>query len=97
VTSGKGAEATLTFAGTAVTITGRYAADGGRAEVSLDGKPAQAINAWIPQRTTDNALWHIYGLSPGTHTVRLATTGTADKRSTGTTVLVRGAITYKSR
>ena len=97
VASEKGAEATLTFTGTAVTITGRYAADGGRAEVTLDGKPAQAINAWIPQRTTDNALWHIYGLAPGTHTVRLATTGAADKRSTGTTVLVRGAITYKSR
>jgi ADP-ribosylglycohydrolase len=93
----KGAEATLTFTGTAVTITGRYAADGGRADVSLDGKPAQAINAWIPQRTTDNALWHIYGLAPGTHTVRLATTGTADQRSTGTTVLVRDAIIYKSR
>ncbi len=97
VASGKGAEATLTFTGTAVTITGRYAADGGRAEVTLDGKPAQAISAWIPQRTTDNALWHIYGLAPGTHTVRLATTGAADKRSNGTTVVVRGAITYRSR
>ena len=93
----KGAEATLTFTGTAVTVTGRYAADGGRAEVTLDGKPAQAINAWIPQRTTDNALWHIYGLAPGTHTVGLATTGAADARSTGTTVLVRGAIIYKPR
>ncbi len=45
----------------------------------------------FPQRTHDNALWHIYGLAPGTHTVRLATTGAADQRSTGTTVLVRGA------
>ena len=58
--SEKGAEATLTFTGTAVTITGRYAADGGRAEVSLDGKPAQAINAWIPQRThRQRALAHL--------------------------------------
>jgi len=93
----KGAEATLTFTGTAVTITGRYAADGGRAEVILDGKPAHAIDTWIPQRTHDNALWHLYGLAPGTHTVRLATTGAADQRSTGTTVLVRGAIIYRSR
>ena len=93
----KGAEATFTFAGTAVTITGRYAADGGRAEVSLDGKPAHPVNAWIPQRTHDNALWHVYGLAPGTHTVRIATTGLADERSTGTTVLVSGAIVYKSR
>jgi hypothetical protein len=97
MTGEKGAEATFTFTGTAVTITGRYAADGGRAEVSLDGKPAQGINAWIPQRTHDNALWHVYGLAPGTHTLRIATTGTADERSTGTTVQVSGAIVYHAR
>ena len=72
-------------------------ADGGRAEVSLDGKPAQGINAWIPQRTHDNALWHVYGLAPGTHTVRIASTGTADQRSTGTARLVSGAIVYRAR
>ena len=97
MSTAKGAEATLTFTGTALTITGRYASDGGRAEVTLDGKPAQAINAWIPQRTSDNALWHIYGLAPGTHTVRLATTGTADERANGTTVVIRGAIIYRPR
>ncbi len=97
VTDQKGAEATLTFTGTAVTITGRYAADGGGATVMLDGKPASPINAWIPKRTHDNALWHIYGLAPGSHTVRLATTGTGDTRSTGTTVLVSGAIIYRAR
>ncbi len=97
VSEGKGAEATLTFTGTAVTLTGRYAGDGGRADVLLDGKPAQAINAWIPQRTHDNALWHIYGLAPGTHAVRVATTGTGDPRSTGTTVLISGAIVYDAR
>ena len=64
--------------------------------VILDGS-REAINAWIPDRTSDNALWHIYGLAPGTHTVRLATTGAADSRSMGTTVLVSGAIIYKSR
>ena len=65
-----GAEATLTFTGTAVTILGDLAADGGRATVILDGKPARPINAWIPERTHDDALWHVYGLKPGTHTVR---------------------------
>lgn len=92
-----GAEATLTFTGTAVTITGRYARDGGRADVLLDGKPAPGINAWIPERTHDNALWHIYGLTPGTHTVRLATTATSDPRAAGSTMLITGAIVYKAR
>jgi hypothetical protein len=92
-----GAEATLTFTGTAVTVTGRYAADGGRADVLLDGKPVHGITAWIPERTHDNALWHIYGLAPGEHTVRIKTVPAADERSTGTTVLVTGAIVYRAR
>ncbi len=93
----RGAEATLTFTGTAVTITGAYTKDGGKADVVLDGRPAGAVNAWIPERTHDNALWHIYGLAPGPHTVRIAVTGDADKRSAGATVLVSGAIVYRPR
>jgi ADP-ribosylglycohydrolase len=89
-----GADAVLTFTGTAVTITGVYAQDGGRAEVTIDGQKADAINSWIPARTHDNSLWHVYGLAPGTHTVRIATTGTADERSTGTAVHITGAIVY---
>jgi hypothetical protein len=92
-----GAEATLTFTGTAVTITGRYAGDGGRAEVLLDGKPVHGINAWIPDRTHDNALWHVYGLEPGEHTVRIKAVAAADERSTGDAVLVTGAIVYRAR
>lgn len=93
----RGSEATLTFTGSAVTITGAYSRDGGRADVMLDGKPAGAMNAWIPARTHDNALWHIYGLAPGPHTVRIAVSGTADERATGTSVLVTGAIAYRPR
>jgi hypothetical protein len=37
-------------------------------------------------------LWHIYGLAPGQHTVRIAVTGAADARAAGTTVLISGAI-----
>jgi hypothetical protein len=96
-TSAPGSEATLTFRGTAVTITGRYARDGGLADVLLDGRPAAGINAWIPERTHDNALWHIYGLAPGEHTVRLAVTGKADDRAAGATMLIDGAIVYRAR
>lgn len=97
ITTGTGAEAVLAFTGSAVTVTGRYGQDGGRAEVTLDGKAAHPINAWIPDRTTDNALWHVYGLSPGPHTLRIATIGERDPRSTGQVVLVSGAIVYRAR
>jgi hypothetical protein len=93
-TSAPGAEATLTFSGTAVTITGRAAQDAGRAEVVLDGRPARPIDGWIPERTHDDTLWHIYGLAPGPHTLRLRTTGTHDPRATDAVVHVTGAIVY---
>ena len=90
-----GAEATVSFTGTAATITGRMAQDGGLAEVTLDGQPASAINSWIPERTHDDTLWHIYGLAPGSHTVRIRTTGAHDPRSSGDLVLITGAIVYQ--
>jgi hypothetical protein len=97
VATGAGAEATLRFTGTAITVTGRYAGDGGKADVLLDGKPVHGINAWIPERTHDNPLWHVYGLAPGEHELRIKTVGAGDERSTGTTVLVSGAIVYRGR
>lgn len=94
---GAGAEATLTFSGTALTITGRYGRDGGTADVIIDGQKTTPINSWIPERTHDSSLWHIYGLAEGEHTVRIRTTGTSDSRSTGTVVHVTGAIVYRAR
>src|SRR5690606_9769466 len=43
IASTAGAEATLTFTGTGVTITGRYRQDGGRATVTIDDRPADPI------------------------------------------------------
>ncbi len=50
----KGAEATLTFTGTAVTITGRYAADGGRAEVTprRQARPGASTRGFRSARPT---------------------------------------------
>jgi hypothetical protein len=95
--TGAGAEAVLRFTGTAITVTGRYAGDGGKADVLLDGAPVHGINAWIPERTHDNALWHVYGLKPGEHELRIRTASAGDARSDGTTVLVSGAIVYRAR
>ena len=65
-----GAEATFTFEGTGVAVVGRSSQDGGRADVYLDGKKAGEIDAWIPERTHDNDLWHVTGLAAGKHTVQ---------------------------
>jgi len=96
-TSGKGASATLTFTGSAVTILGEFSEKGGRATVTLDGKPARTLDAWTPARTHDTGLWHVFGLAPGQHSLRIETTGDADSRSTGTDVVIVAAVVYRDR
>jgi hypothetical protein len=91
---GAGSEATLTFEGTGVAIVGRCSQEGGRADVSLDGKKAGTLDAWIPERTHDNDYWHVTGLANGKHTVRLVTRADADPRSKGKKVRIDGAVVY---
>jgi hypothetical protein len=95
---GAGSEAELKFDGTAIVLVGRYSQSGGRADVYLDGKKSgMPLDAYITERTHDNALWHVYDLKPGAHTVRVVTRGDADSRSRGKRVVINGAITYRAR
>jgi len=90
-----GNRATLKFEGIAVALVGRLNQDGGRAEVHLDGKKVGVLDAYIVERTHDNALWHTYGLKPGPHTLDLVTTDAKDARSKGSTVAVSQAVIYR--
>ena len=89
-----GASATLSFTGTALALLGEFSQDGGRATVFLDGEPARPIDAWIPERTHDDALWHVFGLKPGAHTLRIVVAAAADQRSTGHVIQLRSAVVY---
>ena len=94
-TSEQGAEATLTFNGTGVAITGGTTQDGGRVDVFLDGiKSDYMIDAWIPERTYDNDYWHITGLQPGEHTLRLVVREDSHEKSTGRLIQVSTAVIY---
>jgi len=92
-----GAVATLDFEGSAVILIGPYSQSGGKADVYLDGRKSGEINAWIPERTNDNALWHAYGLKPGRHSLRLVTRPDADPRSKATRVEITAALIFKAR
>lgn len=89
-----GDEATLTFDGTGLVIAGTYSQAGGRADVFVDGAKAGAIDAWIPERTYDTDLFHVLGLPPGRHSVRVVARADADARSTGRTLEVASAVIY---
>lgn len=95
VASGAGAEAVLTFAGVAVCIVGPMSQDGGRADVYLDGKRREQIDAYVVERTFDNDLWRAYGLKPGKHTLRIVSRDDADVRSKGKKLTIRRAIIYR--
>ena len=90
-----GDEASLAFEGTGVAIVGTMRQDGGRADVWLDGRRQELLlDAWIPERTHDNDYWHVTGLVPGKHTLRIVVRDDADSRSNGKRILVERAIVY---
>ena len=92
-----GDEATIEFEGTGIAIVGTMTQSGGRADVFLDGAKAGSVDAWIPERTTDDDYWHVTGLASGRHAVRLVVRGDADQRSSGRLVQVQRAVVYGPR
>lgn len=91
-----GCEAELTFTGTGVALTGKLAQDGGLADIYLDGKKQKLLaDAYIPERTHDNDLWHKTGLKDGKHTLRLVTRPDAHPASKGNTIILGRAVVYR--
>jgi hypothetical protein len=95
VSTTAGDEATLVFNGNAVALMGQLDQNGGRAEVVLDGHKLGVADAFIVERTHDNALWHVYDLKSGEHTLRIKTISEADPRSKGHQVSIQQAVLYR--
>lgn len=95
--NGAGAESSFKFNGVGCMIVGELTQRGGRADVYVDGKKAALLDAYIPERTHDNALWHIYGLRNGEHAVRIVMRDDADSRSNGKKVLIERAVVYRAK
>lgn len=66
-----GAAVSLTFSGTAVTVTGPIARDQGEMEVYLDGTLVDTVDVQGDARLTQQKLFEKSGLKKGQHTVRL--------------------------
>ena len=63
----------------------------------LDGEKVGMIDAWVPERTTDNDYWHAHGLAPGRHEVRIVMRDDADERSEGRLIRLEAWIAYDDR
>lgn len=77
------------FTGNQVRLIGRASADGGKADVYLDGvKQLSGIDCWNPSLSYQQVLYYKNGLSAGQHTLKITTTGTKNPYSGGTRVYV---------
>jgi len=64
--------------------------------VYLDGKKQKlAADAYIPDRTYDNDLWHRNDLSSGEHTLRLVTRADSNPKAKGTKISIAKAVVYQ--
>lgn len=96
VCAAPGAEATLKFTGVAVALIGPLDQKSGRATIYLDDKQVGVADAYIVPNTSDNALWHAYGLRSGEHTLKLVTRPETDPRSKGSRVAIEQAVIYRA-
>jgi hypothetical protein len=90
-----GATAVVKFKGTQVRLLGWSAADGGLAEVYLDGvKQAAAIDCWQPYargfRMSGHVLFSRSGLLENDHTLQILVLGKGNPYSKGTRVYLTG-------
>ncbi len=95
--SSAGSEAIISFDGTGAIVTGTYLPKGGTATVYLDGKPDRTVDVVSDesQNRGGEAVWHLFGLKKGKHTVRLVVDGKPGPASDATDVAVEGLIVFR--
>jgi len=94
--SSKGDEVVLEFQGTGISIEGNWFRDGGKADIYVDGKLHRTIDTYYDYANQQHtaSIWHVTGLEPGNHTVRLVVTGEKRQESQGTRVYITSATIF---
>jgi hypothetical protein len=96
--SAKGAAAEVRFSGTGAIVLGDYLPTGGMLDAFLDGKLDRTLDANSDEPShsrTGESVYHVFGLKPGPHTIRLVVRGEPYAGSTGTDVAVGGLIRFQ--
>ena len=70
-TTANGDSVTATFSGTGVDFVTETNSDEGGVGVAVDGQTQPSVSASSPTRLTQQVVYHIDGLKPGVHTIRL--------------------------
>ncbi|MFQ6112688.1 MAG: ADP-ribosylglycohydrolase family protein [bacterium] len=97
VTEQKNAEASLTFEGTGILLTGAWDRDGGKADIYLDDQLVRTIDTyyWVANAGFTGAyLYHVLDLSNSEHTIRMVLNGEKNQKATGAKIYIGGAVVY---
>jgi hypothetical protein len=93
----KGDELEVAFSGTGIALTGNWFRDGGKADLFVDGKFHRTIDTYyyFANQQHVETVWHVTGLQPGEHKVRVVVRGEKRPESEGTKVYITGATIFK--
>lgn len=94
----KGDELKLTFTGTGIALYGNWFKDGGKADVFLDGKLHRTIDTYyfFANQQHTECIWHITGIQPGEHTMKLVVLGEKRPESEGAKVYITAAKIFRT-
>jgi len=97
VADARGAAAEIAFEGTGAILTGHYLPTGGKADVYLDGKLHQTVDAYPDEGGTkrSDSVWHAFGLTNGKHTLRLVVRGEPHPDSQGADIVLEDLVVFR--
>jgi hypothetical protein len=79
---------TVSFRGTAINWIGYRGPDAGIAQVQMDGGTAVSVDLYAASATYQPVVWALTGMTDGTHTLTIKSTGTKNATSSGARVVV---------
>lgn len=93
----KNATAYIDFQGSGASITGILLPDGGLADIYLDGEFVQTIDVYPDEANAKpkESLWHVFGLKPTKHRLKLVVKGEPYRESAGSNVSISSLIVYQ--
>lgn len=105
VSRDKDSECLISFKGSGFLLMGHWDQDGGKADIYLDGNKVQTIDTyyWVRNRGAGAGwlngahLYHVLGLEPGEHSLRIVATGEKNEKATGTKIYLERAIVYQPK
>jgi hypothetical protein len=93
----RGASAEIAFDGTGFIVAGNYLADGGTADIFLDGKLAATVDVSSDENRDKGgeSVYHAFGLKPGQHTVKVVVRGEPYLGGKSAAVVLRDLVVFR--